>query len=192
MLFVAGVELALVNLHYLADQVREYVSTRPDSDRIVLVEEPELLGTAGTVKQNHGFFNDAAGLVIHADNFCLADLKSFILAHDARPEGAELTMMTFVSDDPSSCGIVEMDEAGVVHGFHEKVENPPGNIANGAIYIFEPTVLEFIVSSTCGEMIDVSTDVLPHYLGRIFAVPADGALVDIGTPENLAKAQSIW
>ena len=97
-------------------------------------------------------------------------------------------MMTFVSDDPSSCGIVEMDEVGVVHGFHEKVENPPGNIANGAIYIFEPTVLEFIVSSTCGEMIDVSKDVLPHYLGRIFAVPADGALVDIGTPENLAKA----
>ncbi len=187
----AGISSILVNLHHHAEKVEKFVSTRPERDSILLAHEPELRGTAGTLKDNYQHLSGEPCLVIHADNFCCADLKSFIVAHKTRPSGTEITMMTFVSDDPSSCGIVEIDEAGVVHGFHEKVENPPGNIANGAIYIFEPTVIEFIVSSTCGEMIDVSTDVLPHYLGRIFAVPADGALVDIGTPENLAKAQSI-
>lgn len=187
----AGISSILVNLHHHAEKVEKFVSTRPERGSILLAHEPELRGTAGTLKDNYQHLSGEPCLVIHADNFCCADLKSFIVAHKTRPSGTEITMMTFVSDDPSSCGIVEIDEAGVVHGFHEKVENPPGNIANGAIYIFEPTVLEFIVSSTCGEMIDVSTDVLPHYLGRIFAVPADGALVDIGTPENLAKARSI-
>ena len=35
-----------------------------------------------------------------------------------------MTMMTFRTDDPSSCGIVEVDENGIVIGFHEKVKTP--------------------------------------------------------------------
>ena len=52
----AGVESVLVNLHYLADQVSEFVETRTDRNRITLVEEPVLLGTAGTVRENCEFF----------------------------------------------------------------------------------------------------------------------------------------
>ena len=43
--------------------------------------------------------------------------------------------MTFRSETPETCGIVELDAEGVVVGFHEKVANPPSNLANGAIYI---------------------------------------------------------
>ena len=44
-------------------------------------------------------------------------------------------VVAFETDYPQSCGILELDERGVVTGFHEKVQNSPGNIANGAIYI---------------------------------------------------------
>jgi len=41
-----------------------------------------------------------------------------------------MTMVTFRSPNPSMCGIVEVNEQGVVLNYFEKVEFPPGNLAN--------------------------------------------------------------
>jgi len=76
----------------------------------------------------------------------------------------------------------------VVIGFHEKVPNPPGRLANAAVYIMQPGVLEFL-ASLGGEVIDLSTQVLPHYIGRIFTHPLGGYLRDIGTPNALLAAE---
>ena len=55
-----------------------------------------------------------------------------------------MTMLTFETDSPQTCGIVDRDNDMIVRNFFEKVNNPPSNIANGAIYIFESTLLEEI------------------------------------------------
>ena len=189
-LFGSGIDSILVNLHHHSEQVKSYVEARLDRSSIHLVYEKQLLGTAGTVRANCEFFDGEAGLVLHADNFCTANISKFICAHEGRPKDAALTMMTFVSDDPRSCGIVGLDEQGVVREFHEKVVNPPGNIANAAIYVFEETVIRFISESKEGELRDLSTDVIPRYLGRIYAAPADGVVIDVGTLANLERAKS--
>ena len=44
-------------------------------------------------------------------------------------------MMTFHADR-RRCGIVELDDEGIVVNFHEKVSNPPSNIANGAVFVW--------------------------------------------------------
>ncbi|MGC8045248.1 sugar phosphate nucleotidyltransferase, partial [Salmonella enterica] len=75
-----------------------------------------------------------------------------------------LTMMLFETPDPRSCGIVELDANGVVQAFHEKVPEPPGRLANAAVYLLEPEVLDFLDSLGRPE-IDFSTEVIPHYLG---------------------------
>ena len=41
------------------------------------------------------------------------------------------------SNKPESCGIVEIDNKGIVINFYEKIKNPPGQIANGAVYVFD-------------------------------------------------------
>ena len=189
-LCAAGVESILINLHHHAEQVEDFVANRPESKLITLAYEKELLGTAGTLRDNSHFFSGEPGMVIHADNFCPMDLTSFIRAHETRPVDTELTMMTFLADEPRTCGIIEADENGIVHEFHEKVENPPGNVANAATYIFEQSVIQFISLSLPGELVDISRDVIPRFLGRIFAFPADGPVIDIGTPKNLRRAQS--
>ena len=97
-------------------------------------------------------------------------------------------MMTFDTDVPQSCGIVEVDERGVVTGFHEKVAHPPGNHANAAVYIFEPSVIDFL-ASLGKEVIDISTEVLPSYLGRMLAFHNSDYHRDIGTLESLALAE---
>jgi mannose-1-phosphate guanylyltransferase len=89
---------------------------------------------------------------------------------------------------PKTCGIVELDERGVVIRFHEKVANPPGNHANAAVYIVEPFVIDFL-ASIGKEVIDISTEVLPRYLGRMQAFHNSDYHRDIGTPESLALAE---
>jgi mannose-1-phosphate guanylyltransferase len=113
---------------------------------------------------------------------------AFLARHQNRPAGTEITMMTFETDAPRSCGIVEEDTRGVVTAFHEKVDNPPGNHANAAVYIFEPGVLAFL-DSLGRKVIDLSTEVMPHFMGRICTYHNHGYHRDIGNPESLRLAE---
>ena len=183
----AGIGPFLINTHYLFDKVNSFVLLSPYRNEISLVHEHRLLGTAGTLIANLDFFAGTDGLLIHADNFCLADFSAFLLAHRNRPLECVMTMMTFRSDSPSSCGIVELDARGVVVGFHEKVANPPGNLANGAVYILSAELLHRF-SSDLSAVTDFSTEVLNLFVGKIYSFETTGTFLDIGTPETYQKA----
>lgn len=188
LLLPSGIERILLNTHYLPEKVRQFVADSAWCDRISMVHEDVLLGTGGTVLKNRTFFGDTSFLVAHADNLTQFDLVAFIARHQARPAGVEITMMTFNTDAPHSCGIVEESANGVVVAFHEKVENPPGNNANAAVYIFEPDVIRFM-EGLGREVIDLSTEVIPRYMGRICTFHNHGYHRDIGSPESLRLAE---
>ncbi len=181
-------ERMLVNTFYFAEQVHDFIAASPHRDRIDVLHESQLLGTAGTLLRHRARLESGPFLVAHADNLTHFDVGAFQRAHEQRPRGTQITMLSFKTDQPSSCGILELDERNVVTGFHEKVANPPGRLANAAVYIMEPDVLEFMASLRL-EQIDLSTQILPHYVGRIFTHPLVGYLRDIGTPESLATAE---
>lgn len=185
----AGIGSFLVNTHYLPEQVEAYVHASPYRDKVTLVHEPELLGTAGTLIANIRFFEGQDGLLIHADNYCQTDFRAFISAHEGRPAGCAMTMMTFRTDSPSSCGIVELDGRGVAVRFHEKVASPPGNLANGAVYILSSAMLKRIVRDLSAST-NFSTDVLSQYVGEIFTYETTDMFLDVGTPDNYRKANA--
>lgn len=184
-----AVDRLIINTHYLPEAVRRFVAASPWRDRIELVHEESLLGTGGTVLRNRGFLENGPFLLAHADNLTRFDAADFFRAHADRSAGVDITMMTFDTDTPQSCGIVEQDGQGRVVAFHEKQPDPPGRRANAAVYIFEPSVIDFL--ATLGkEVIDLSTELLPCYLGRIQAFHNDDYHRDIGTPESLRLAES--
>ena len=185
----SGIGPFLINTHYLACQVNAFIEASPQREQVILVNEPELLGTAGTVIANLEFFQGQDGLLIHADNFCLADFPSFLRAHECRPKECLMTMMTFHSDNPSSCGIVELDARGVVIGFHEKVDRPPGNLANGAVYIISSELIRRL-STDLYNVSDFSTEILTRFIGHIYSYQTFELFLDIGTPETYAKANN--
>lgn len=178
-----GIERILVNTHYLSEQVIEFVKGSTDADRVDLVFEPVLLGTGGTLVKNREWIGHRPVLVAHADNLTVFDLSNFMAAHQQRPAGCSITMMTFDTNEPKTCGIVE-EVDGVVVRFYEKVSDPPGCRANAAVYIFEPDVIDFI-ESIGTECVDISTQVLPHYLGRMATYHNSIYHRDIGTLKSL-------
>ncbi len=182
-----GIEKVLINTHYMEPVVCQYLNKSAWLPYIELAHEENLLGTGGTVLRNQNFFQGEPFFMAHADNLTIFDLTKFTEQHTVRPKGTEITMMIFKSPSPKSCGVVELDSQGVVRGFYEKVNNPPGNLSNAAVYIIEPSVVAWM--QTLGKpQLDLSTEVIPHYLGKIFTYENTTYHRDIGTMDSWTQA----
>ena len=178
----------IVNLHYHSKIVQEFLNRPRFKGWVNSVHEETLLGTAGTLRANKDFFQECATLLVHADNWCQCDFVDFLNFHRKhRPEHCSITMMTYESPTPETCGIVETNTDGVVLAFHEKSNNPQGNQANGAVYLLEPEVLKWI--SEHPDISDFSTEVLPHFTGSIASWNNNGIHRDIGALPMLRLAQ---
>lgn len=180
----------LINTHYLAEQVCDFLRSNKFSNRVITVNEPELLGTAGTLLANLDFCGEEDVMLIHADNYCLANLSEFKKAHLHRPIECVMTMMTFRASNPSSCGIVEVNQNGVLENFFEKIPNPPGNLANGAVYILSSDLIALIKTSFPNAK-NFSTEIIPYLMGKIFCYETKEIFIDIGTPESFEIAAKI-
>lgn len=180
----------LINTHYLSNQVNDFIKSSKFNNKCLIKYEKTLLGTAATLISNLNFIGKEDCMLIHADNYCLANFKDFIRAHNRRPSHCLMTMMTFRTDNPSTCGIVELDENKVVIGFHEKVDLPPGTLANGAIYILSNDLIR-ILKGNFLTVTDFSTQIIPHFIGKIYTYETKEIFIDIGTQEAYLKANSI-
>lgn len=188
LLFLGKIEHVLINTHYMADKVKEYTERSPWRNAITLVNENVLLGTAGTLYKNRNFLKRDSFLLAHADNLTRFDVTEFVATHNQRQSDIAITMMTFDTDTPESCGIVEVDKHNVVREFYEKSSVQRGTRANAAVYIMEPAVIDFIASLN-KKVVDLSTEVLPHFMGRIQVYHNSNYHRDIGTPESLHLAE---
>ena len=185
----AGIGPFLINTHYLAQEVEAFVQASPFNRQVSLVNEAELKGTAGTLIANLDFFKGNDGMLIHADNYCLANLAAFKLAHINRPTECLMTMMIFRTNIPSASGIVELDDRGVVTNFHEKVVDAPGNLANGAVYILTAELLAEL-GKEMRTLRDFSTEVIHRFVGRIYTYQTDEVFLDVGTHASYNAANS--
>lgn len=186
----AGINEIFINTHYLSQKVDNYILNSEYRKNVKIVYEKILLGTSKTIITNLNYFLKDDLIVIHSDNFCKQELKELIKAHNTRPKNCLMTMLVFRTDNPSSCGIVELDSDNIVTSFHEKKINPPGNLANAAVYIFSNTMLEEL-NNNYNNCIDLSTEVLPNFLNRIYTYETNEAYIDIGTPDNYIKANEL-
>jgi mannose-1-phosphate guanylyltransferase len=186
LLFDSDLKKILINTHYFSHKVESYINKSIYKDYVSLSFESELLGTAGTIKNNLQFLGNDSVMLIHADNLSIFDMREFINAFNYRPPFVDITMMSFITDSPQSCGILELDENGIVQNMYEKIQNPPGNLANAAVYILSANVIDYIATIN-SDIIDFSTDVLPKYFGKINTYENTIYHRDIGNKESLDK-----
>lgn len=180
----------IINTHHLPEPVRRYVAQSPYRSKITLVHEDALLGTGGTlIRQLPRLLGDDA-LVAHADNLTLFRLSEFQRAFANRPAGCVATMMSFETDSPQACGILELDAKGLVRGFHEKVADPPGRLANAAVFLFGREALDMIARLDVETPFEISLEIVPRLLGRMNTWHNTIYHRDIGNPASLAAAES--
>ena len=183
-----GTSQVAINLHHLGTKVTDCVG---DGSRFGIAvsysHEETLQGTAGGVKKMEPFFDDTF-VVIYGDILTDLDLTAMIRFH--REGKSVATLALFEAPNPREVGIVEIDKAGRVLTFVEKPQSPPGNLANGAVYVLEKTVLSYIPDHG---FCDFGHDIFPRLVGAglpLYGYPLTESdyLIDIGTPEKYHRA----
>jgi len=184
----AGAREVLVNLHHLPEVVRAHLAGRTAPPAVRTVYEPELLGSAGTLRAHRDWVaGDDMFLACYADNLTDFDLRDLVDAHRAHDVVA--TLAVFHSPNPSAGGVVELDADGTVTGFTEKPAAPVSDLTNAGMYAFDPRVLDEIDGEPpC----DIGYHLLPRLAGRARAVPVEGVFRDIGTVDAYRRARQEW
>jgi mannose-1-phosphate guanylyltransferase len=185
-LLVAGVTEVLINTHWLAGQVADFVAhSTPEGLKVTVFHEPTLLGSAGTLDAKRDFFSDGPFFIIYGDNLSDVDLADLYATHmKTRPL---LTLGTFEAEFPERCGIAEIDQQGLIQGFIEKPEKPLSNRAAAGIYVAEPEIFDYFPERCNSQVMDLGFDVIPKLIGQMRNYSIS-QLIDIGTPENYRKA----
>ena len=176
-----------INMHYKHELLEKFIRDSNYRTKITLIYEPELLGTAGTLKSLIDVLSTEDFIVMHADNYFQDDLKILKQKHLATNSDYLITLGTFLVLNPEKFGTFELTDDHDVIKFFEKQKDSPSKIANSAIYFMKPGIKE-VVNTLNEYENDISLHVIPKLLGKIKAFELAGYFYDIGTPENLLLA----
>ena len=185
----AGIDEVLVNVHSLPEKIREFAAQRNHSLKLRIAEEPQLLGSAGTLAENRSFIgSDEPFFILYGDVLTNVNLRAMLQFHQGKKD-VVATLAIHQVDEPRHCGIVGTDEHSMVRSFVEKPENPESNWAFSGIMIATPAVFEAIPAHRPA---DIGFHLLPGLTGCMAAYRISEYLLDIGTLNNYTRAQSSW
>jgi NDP-sugar pyrophosphorylase family protein len=183
-----GIRRLVMCTGYLADQVEsEFGDGHGLDTEIKYSREMEPLGTAGAVKLAQATLGQVSEfLVMNGDSFLEIDLDRLIQFH--RRHGGLVTIAVVGVENASRYGTVQVDSAQKVIGFMEKAGDISPGLINGGVYVFDPKALEHIPS----EPGSLEKDIFPHLVSYgVYALEHHGMFIDIGTPEDYARAQQL-
>lgn len=169
-----GFDDVIANLHYFPDLIRERFGDGASYGvRLDYSHEPELLGTAGGVRNVRDHFGDETFVVISGDALTDIDLSTLWERH--HQSGAIATLALKRVADPSQLGVVILAPDGRVQGFQEKPDPAEAlsDLGSCGIYVFEPEIFDHFPER---EFVDWAQDVFPALLER--DVPFFGHEID--------------
>ena len=150
-----------------------------------LAEEPELLGSAGTIAANRAWVeSDPCFWVFYADVLTNMDLPKMLAFH--RRSGEAATLGLYRVSNPSQCGIAEVDAYNRILSFIEKPKEPMGDLAFSGVMIGTPELLKAIPPTVPA---DLGFHVFPRLSGRMAGYVSDEYLKDVGTLASYEAAQ---
>jgi mannose-1-phosphate guanylyltransferase len=184
----AGITDVLVNAHAHAEAVRRFAEAQKSGVRVNIVEEPQLLGSAGTLAENRAFVaGEEAFFVLYGDVLTNVDLRRMLAFH--RQKNLPATLGIYQAPDPTRCGVVTVDEDDVIREFVEKPERPASNWAFSGVMIAGQDIFNVLPDRRPA---DIGFDGLPKMAGKMAGYRISEYLIDIGTFENYQIAQRSW
>jgi len=183
-----GVDEVLINTHAHSERVSEYLAAYRGPVTVTMTNEPELLGSAGTLHVNRKFVaGEPEFAVLYADVLTNCRFDNMLAFH--RLSQAPVTLGTYRVPNPTQCGIIATDETGRVLEFTEKPEYPKSDTAFSGVLVGGPALLDLVPARTPA---DIGFDVLPKLVGEMFAFPITDYVLDIGTLAKYEQAQREW
>ena len=183
-----GVETAIVNVHWLADQIEEHLSLRARPRIVVSDERAKLLDQGGGIKRALPWIGDKPFLVCNTDAFWIEGPRSNVarLAEAFDPEMMDIALLV-----APGAGAVGVDWPGDFTMTRE------GRLESREDRHIAPFVYTGVGILKPKLFADATEDVFrlaPYFHAaaarrRLYGVRLDGLWLHVGRPEHVAEAE---
>jgi NDP-sugar pyrophosphorylase family protein len=158
--------------------------------KIELVEEQKPMGTFGFVAYNlSSWVGDGDFFMTNSDDIKDVDLSAMYAFH--KSSGGDATVALVHIDKPEEYGATAL-EGDTIVGFLEKQENPPSDLVSVGVYIFSPTVFNYVSDKVKSgvEYLMVEKDLFPQIASKrkLKGFVHTGKFFDCGTLERWERA----
>ncbi|WP_011582889.1 MULTISPECIES: nucleotidyltransferase family protein [Chelativorans] len=185
----AGVGEAVVNIHYLAALMVEYLALRADPHIVISDERQMLLDSGGGIVKALPLLGDNPFFLLNADTFWIDRSEDNLDRLAFAWNGGQMDILILLADPVSATGHTgKLDFTMDAEGRLKRAQGA----ANGYIYaggaILHPRLFAGAVAT-------------PHSLnlyfdraiaaGRMYGLPLDGHWITVGTPGAIAPAEAV-
>jgi len=192
-----GIREILINTHYLPEKVEDFLVEYKKNNSEILISttyEKELLGSAGTLKENFNFFCDEEDfLVVYGDNLTNINYEKLLDFHfEKKPI---ITIASYFEKKPEEKGIIVYDSNCMVERFIEKprTEEVVSRQANAGIYVVSDKIFDYLKKYN-NYPLDFGKNIFPDLLKgglRMATYRMTDSLIDIGSLDNYRLAQDM-
>ena len=176
----------VLSVGYLHEKIEEFFGTQYKSLEIDYAVETEPLGTGGGILFAMSKCETDNVLVINGDTMFKVDLDAFEQFHQDK-EGL-LSIVLREVEDVSRYGSVVMDSDNRITLFAEKQLSSGRGYINGGVYLIHR---DLFAKYPQPEKFSFERDLMTQFYTQepFYAMPSDGYFIDIGIPEDYARAQ---
>lgn len=154
-------------------------------------------GTADAVQQNFGFIKKDLPdlvLILSGDHIYTMDYEPMISFHMDHQADVTVGTIRVPIEEASRFGVLAANNRYRVTSFVEKPANPPSNLVNMGVYLFNRELLDKVLwedRQNPDSSHDFGKDIIPNLIkskARIYAFPYTGYWMDVGTIESYWQA----
>lgn len=172
---------------YMHEKVASHFGNAYQGMEIAYARETTPLGTGGAIAKALPHCGCESVTVLNGDTLFRINLRK--IATLAKEKDADLVVALRNVDDTSRYGSVSVGDDGRVNAFHEKADCHGPGLINGGIYQLDTALLK---DFPAGRNFSFEREVLQreYQSRRFYGMRSDGYFIDIGIPEDYARAQT--
>ena len=186
-----GVQRFVLSLGYRHDAISGHFGGSYRGVAIDYAIEPSPLGTGGgLLLAAERLAGEAPCLVLNGDTYFEVELAALCEFHQRRK--ADWTFALFRAAEAGRYMGMDVAADGRINSLKSGA-GEPGRLANGGAYLVSPGVLR-LVGWKPGDKVSLEDEILPAAFAagrRFFGLECSGTFIDIGVPEDYARASSL-
>jgi D-glycero-alpha-D-manno-heptose 1-phosphate guanylyltransferase len=180
----AGLKDVILCVGYMGKCIESEIGRTYKNLTVRYSYEYEPLGTGGALRNAHNLINSDTILIMNGDSYCQYNLGKYWSFHGQNNALVSL-VLTFVSDT-SRYGRVRVNDRNLVLAFEEKGSLTGPGWINAGIYLIKRETISGIPGK---RFLSLEREIFPSLIGKeIYGFMNDGLFLDIGTPDDFAKA----
>ncbi len=187
-LVAAGIDLAVINLHYKADSLREHLDKRHDIAIRYSFETEELMGTGGGVVRALPHFEGEEFFILNSDSVWVEGVNSALLTMKRNWDPKQMDGLLLLASMTTAMGYEGRGDFNLApDGRLSRVkELNPSPFAYPGVQIVHPRLFDNPPAGAFSTNVVWDRAIAKK---RLFGIRLEGVWIHVGTPEARAEAE---